>query len=405
MERRNFIRLAGGGVVLAARAGLGAGLATGLGLLGGCSLADVPPGAVAAWQGPAAAAELRHWVLAYALLAPNPHNQQPWLADLRTPGEIVLRLDMQRLLPATDPFGRQILLGAGAFLALLTMAAAERGQRTDVALFPDGEPGAQLDDRPFARVRLVADAAVPRDPLFAQVLARRTDRRAYDPARPIAAADVQRLQAAASGLALRFGVAGVANGTAAERARLGEIRQLVREAWRIELTTEPAMMESLRLLRVGSAEIDQHRDGIAITSPLLLALVKTGLFDRRQFPAAESSATTGQIRDFDAITASTPAYLWLVSQGNRRAQQIDAGRAYLRINLAASAAGLALHPNQQALQEYAQVAGPYRALHALLDAPAPGHTVQMLARLGYLPAGTAAPGPAPRRGLARQLAL
>lgn len=405
MERRNFIRLAGGGVVLAARAGLGAASATGLGMLGGCSLADVPPGAVAAWQGPAAGAELRHWVLSYALLAPNPHNQQPWLADLRTPGEIVLRLDARRLLPATDPYGRQILMGAGAFLELLAMAAAERGQRTELALFPDGEPGERLDDRPFARVRLVADAAVRRDPLFAQVLARRTDRRAYDPARPIAAADVQRLQAAASGLPLRFGMAGAANGMAADGARLDDIRKWVREAWRIELRTEPAMMESLRLLRVGSAEIDQHRDGIAITSPLLLALVKTGLFDRRQFPAADASATTGQIRDFDLLTASTPAYLWLVSQGNRRPQQIDAGRAYVRINLAASAAGLALHPNEQALQEYAEVAAPYRAVHTLLDAPPPGHTVQMLARLGYLPAGTAAPGPAPRRGLARQLAL
>ena len=194
-------------------------------------------------------------------------------------------------------------------------------------------------------------------------------------------------------------------GTAADRARCDEIRQLAREAWRIELSTEPAMMASLRLLRVGRAEIDQHRDGISITSPLALALVKTRLFDRRQFPAAESSATTGQLRDFAAITAPTPAYLWLVSQGNRRAQQIGAGRACLRTNLAASAAGLALHPNQQALQEYAQVAGPYRALPALLDAPAPGHTVQKLARLGSPPAGSAAPGPAPRRGLARQLAL
>ena len=64
---------------------------------------------------------------------------------------------------------------------------------------------------------------------------------------------------------------------------------------------------------------------------------------------------------------------------------------------------LALHPNEQALQEFDAVAEPYRAIHALLDAPQPGHTVQMLARLGYLPAGTAPRPPAPRRGLARQL--
>ena len=61
-----------------------------------------------------------------------------------------------------------------------------------------------------------------------------------------------------------------------------------------------------------------------------------------------------------------------------------------------------MHPNEQSLQEYPEVAGPYRAIHALLDAPAPGHTVQMLARVGHLPAGAAALAPAPRRGLERQ---
>jgi len=159
----------------------------------------------------------------------------------------------------------------------------------------------------------------------------------------------------------------------------------------------------MRVLRVGGAEIDEHRDGISITSPTLVLLDKTGLFDRTKFPAPDSQATTGQIKEFDAITASTPAYLWLVSEGNRRTQQIDAGRAYVRVNLAGTAAGLAMHPNQQALQEFAAVARPHEAIHALLDAPRPTFTVQMLARVGYLPAGAPPQPPAPRRGLARQL--
>ena len=83
MQRRSFIRLAGGGLVWSA----GAGLA-------GCSALAVPDGAVAAWQPPASPqGDLRHWLLAHALLAPNPHNLQPWLADLATPGQITLRLD------------------------------------------------------------------------------------------------------------------------------------------------------------------------------------------------------------------------------------------------------------------------------------------------------------------------
>lgn len=386
MERRKILKLAGGGAVLAAVGGA----------LGSQPIFGVPPTAVTAWQGPAAESDVRRWVLAHALLAPNPHNMQPWLADLSAPEEIVLRLDTGRLLPATDPFGRQILMGAGAFLEILVMAAAERNHRAEIALFPEGEPDGTLDGRPFARVRLIADASAPRDPLFAQVFARRTDRQAYDPARPPAAADAGHLRAAAETLPVHFGLTG-------DAARVEAIRTIARRAWRIELTTENALMESLRVLRIGSREIDRHRDGIVITSPMLVIMAKTGLFDRSAFPAPDSQATVAQIARFDAVTASTPAYLWIVTDGNRRRQQIEAGRAYTRVNLAGAAMGLAMHPNEQALQEYKEVTEPYRAIHALLDATASGRTLQMLARVGYLPAGAMPAEPAPRRGLSALL--
>lgn len=393
MQRRNFIRIAGGGIVLAATAAT----------VSGCSTFGVPPSAVAAWQPAPPTLELRRWVLSYALLAPNPHNLQPWVANLARPDEITLSLDPQRLLPATDPYGRQILMGAGAFLELLVMAAAERGYRAELSLFPDSEPGATLDGRAFAKVRLVPDANVRRDPLFAHVLNRRTDRRAYDPTRFVRTADAQALRAAVGGLPVQFGLAGAADAAPPDTQRLAAIREIARQAWRIELTTEATMMESMRVLRVGSAEIDQHRDGIVITSKFLVMMSKLGLWDRSTFPPANSQGTVSQIQDFDAITASTPAYLWLVTEGNSRVQQIAAGRAYARVNLSGTALGLAMHPNEQALQEYPEVAAPYQAIHALLEAPAPRYTVQMLARLGYLPPNTAAAAPAPRRGVEAQI--
>ncbi|MFO0093960.1 MAG: Acg family FMN-binding oxidoreductase [Gemmatimonadaceae bacterium] len=381
--------MVGGGVVLAA----GASAFT------GCVSVRVPRPAVAAWAGPTPDDDVRRWALSFAILAPNPHNLQPWLADLRVPGEITLRLDVQRLLPATDPNGRQILMGAGAFLELLAMAAAERGHRADITLFPEGEPGATLDARPLARVRLVADADVPRDPLFAQALRRRTDRRAYDVARPIAPADVASLRASVAGLPLAFDLAGRADALSADQTRVEEIRTIVKDAWRVEMTTEAPMMESMRLLRFGSAEIDRHRDGIIITRRLLVTLAKLGFVDRRKFPAPNSRSTVAQLKEFNAITDATPADLWLVTEGNARAQQILAGRAYVRVNLAGAARGLGMHPNEQALQEYPEAARPYEAIHRLLGTPAPRHTVQMLARVGYLPAGAVLAPPAPRRGL------
>ncbi len=390
MQRRTFIRLAGGGVVFAAAA-----IAAGVALTAGSAM---PESATAAWRTAGAETEPRRFVLAHAILAPNPHNMQPWIADLGTAGIITLRLDTARLLPATDPFGRQILMGAGAFLEVLAIAATAIGLRAEIALFPDGEPGPRLDGRAFARVRLVAAAGQARDPLFAAITARRTDRRAYDLARPPGAAEWDALTAAIGGLE-RFG-----STEGAADPRLPAIRTIVREAWRRELETAATMMESLKVLRVGGAEIDRYRDGIAITDPLLVALVRTGLFDRSVPPAPGSSAMTAQIDDFDRITAATPAYLWLVTEGNRRAQQIDAGRGFARAALAGAGLGLVMHPNEQSLQEYPEVAAQYQAIHALLEAPAPRFTVQILARVGRLPAGVAAADPAPRRGLGAHVA-
>jgi hypothetical protein len=314
-------------------------------------------------------------------------------------------LNPERFLPATDPFGRQILMGAGAFIELLTLAAAERGHRADVILFPEGEPGKNIDGREFARIRLVPQPEIRRDPLFKNVLARRTDRRAFDLGRLISTGDIELLRAAAAAsLPVRFGFAGRADGPQSDSARLTDIRKIVREAWRVEVTTEPPMMESMRLLRFGSSEIGKHRDGIAITSPIAVILAKTGLIDVGKFPPADSRVTAGLIADFDAITASTPAYLWIVTEGSGRARQIDAGRAYARVNLAGVSAGLVMQPNEQALQEYSAVADQYQAIHQLLEAPTPRYTVQMLARVGYLPSNVAAASPAPRRGLPTLLA-
>ncbi len=389
MERRSFIRVMGGGVVLAAAPALVA-----------CSSA-LPPEAVAAWQPPAPPApgsDARRWILAHAILAPHSHNLQSWLVDLRQPGEIALYCDRTRLLPETDPFSRQIMMSQGTFLEVLDLAARQQGQRAEIALFPQGEfdPKAAPANGLTARIRLVPDATVKPDPLFAQVFRRHTNRSAYEMKAPEATA-LQAIAGAAMGLGdtlpLRVGFAGP------QDARIGEHRAIARDAWRIELVTPRTVMESYQVLRVGPTEIAQHRDGISINDPMVRALAAVGLFDRTKVPGADDSATTGQIKDFATKIEATPAFFWMVTEGNDRRTQVNAGRAYVRAQLAATAAGLSMHPLQQALQEYPEQARPYAAIHRLLGAQPPRQTVQMWARLGYAPPV----GPAPRRGLEAHL--
>src|SRR5436190_2453120 len=111
IDRRSFIRIVGGSLVAAALPPL----------VTGCST-EYPAESVAAWQGPPPAeVDLRRWALGHAILAPNSHNRQPWLVDLREPDVITLFVDRERLLPQTDPQFRQIVVSQGTFLEALVL--------------------------------------------------------------------------------------------------------------------------------------------------------------------------------------------------------------------------------------------------------------------------------------------
>jgi hypothetical protein len=391
MQRRQFIRVIGSGAASTLA------VASAGSVLTGCS-AGMPAEAIEAWRGPdsalANAPDVRHWLLSYAILAPHSHNLQSWIADLGTPNQITLYCDLKRLLPQTDPLSRQIMMSQGTFLELLDMAARERGLRADITLFPQGAFGAgALDARPVATVRMTPDATVQKDPLFAQVLQRHTNRSSYDITRPVPESAWAAMAAAANpagALPMRVGHVGLDNAAA-----LAEHRRIARDAWRIELTVPRTIMESFDVLRVGGSEIAAHRDGLSLTSPVVVAMERLGLFDRSRAPGPDDYATTSQLKEFDAKMASTPGFLWMVTPGNDRVTQIQAGRAYVRVQLAATAQGLAMQPLSQALQEYAEQKQPYADIHALAGAAGSGSTVQMWARVGYAPAVE----PAPRRRL------
>lgn len=378
MQRRDALRVLGGGVVVAAGAAMT-----------GCST-DMPPEAVAAWGGPGVEPDIRRWALSHAILAPHSHNLQSWLVDLREANVITLRMDLKRLLPETDPFSRQMVMSQGTFVELLDQAARQRGYRTDIQLFPEGAYSANSPDaRPTARIRLTQDATVSADPLFAQVFKRHTNRLAYEPRLPHGEA-LAAIRASTMGFPVTVGF------TDAMRADEVEThRRIAKEAWRTELTTPRTLMESYKVLRVGPHEIAQHRDGVSLNDTRTRLLTALRLFDRSTPSAPDSTAIKSQVSSFNARIDATPCFFWMLSQANDRVTQLLSGRAYVRAQLAATAHGLSMHPLQQALQEYPEQAKSFASIRQQLGLAQPAQTVQMWARLGHGPAV----GPAPRRGL------
>jgi hypothetical protein len=166
-------------------------------------------------------------------------------------------------------------------------------------------------------------------------------------------------------------------------------RALTREALLIEIETPNTFKESVDLFRIGRNEVDANPDGIDFSGPMFEVMGATGLFTRESALDPTSHAYRAGIDAVLANAETAMGHVWLVSQGNSRPDQLATGADWLRVNLAATAAGVAFQPLSQALQEYPEMAGLYRELHAKL-AP-DGGTVQMLARIGYGPAVNQSP--------------
>lgn len=373
MDRRDFIRLVGGGVVLAAGASTAA-----------CAPAGPDPRA--AWDNPGSGeTDLRRKALSFAILAPNPHNMQPWMADLRTPGEVTFYVDRTRLLPVTDPFNRQIVIGFGGVLAYFRMALRQLGQAVEQTIFPDGEPLPLLDDRPIARLRLLGEVQAPPDPLFPRVLERRTNRNAYDD-RPVDAAAFADLLASPH-----------VNGTI-DAARVERLRALVYEGARIESHTPAAHQESVERTFIGAKDVAAHPWGISLDQPFMTAMNAAGILTKAKMATPGTTAFNEALKFLKTGADTSRGFVWITTPQNGRVDQITAGESYARLSLLVASRGLAMHPWSQGLQEYATQKPVFDALHKAL-AP-DGGRIQMLARIGY-PKATIPP--APRRGLAAQI--
>lgn len=354
----------------------------------GCASATPAPDPYSAWRNPGQGeTDPRRFVLAHGLLAPNPHNRQPWLVRMEGPDSLSLYVDRTRLLPETDPFGRQIVIGCGAFLELIVQAAPRIGLTADIAAWPEGAPEAALDDRPFARVILRPTPGVQAGPLFDQIARRRTEKVPFLPAVPDETSVDAILQAARG--------PGLVPGETREAGLRRSLIDACWEGWGIETATPRTHMESVNLIRIGKAEVARNPDGIDLSGGMTDMLARMGVLTREALADPNSTASKSGLDMYRKMLDATPAFFWIRTETADRPAQLSAGRAYARAQLTASARGLAMHPWSMALQEFPEMAEPYRRVQALLGAR-PDAPVQMLVRLGVIRKPS---DPSPRRRL------
>lgn len=362
-NRRLFLKLAGASALTLTLVGAGAVF----------TATRTPVLALVPWETAMSGAhgDARLRALAWAILAPNPHNIQPWLFELVGEDEVRIWCDLDRRLPATDPFDRQITIGFGCMLEQLRMAAAEAGLAAQITPFPDGAGAPHLDGRPIAHVRFAPAEAAP-DPLFAHAAIRRSDKAPFDD-RAIAPDLLDALHEAA---APRHETALIADPDG-----VAVLRDLTWRAMELELRAPAPHRESVNLMRIGRAEIEANPDGIALQGAMIEALNMAGMITRDTLADPASTAFSQTLDMMRAQIYSARGYAVLTTPGDTRAEQLEAGRDWLRLNLAACGLGLGFQPLSQALQEYEAMASLYAEAH---DRLAPqGGRVQMIARLGH----------------------
>jgi predicted transcriptional regulator len=245
MNRRNFLNILGGGTILAA--------ASSAGFL----FSRTPTMALEPWKSATTYTDPIQRALSHALLAPNPHNRQPWLVNLSQEGQVTIHRDTTRDLPMTDPFNRQIFIGMGCFLETLKISATETGHSVEFDILPQGENG------PIAVAKFSKVATL--DPLAQFITTRHSDKEAYSD-RII---EEDKISELSNHVAI-----------IADQERVEALRQITWDALEIEMLTPRTLKESVDLMRIGKREINANPDGIEMREPMLDALYNVGLLTR-----------------------------------------------------------------------------------------------------------------------------
>jgi hypothetical protein len=319
-------------------------------------------------------------ILRFAALAPSPLNTRPWQCSALSPSRVEIFIDPNRTLRSLDPKYRQVMISMGAFLENLDLAARQAGFSTDVVYFPSGWPEPELDLQvPVARIELLSDNKVRRDPLFAHITDRWTDRTVFK-TKEIDSRKFDILSGS-----FDVGPAPISLGYTTNRDLKKEIAGYLIDAMECELNNEARFSETLAWLRFPSKGASDSHTG--------LTLDQAGLSQvSRIYTRFMMSLLHHQSRDrflkhtllklSTQQARSSGAFGWITSRENHRITQIRAGRMFERVHLSAALTGLSLQPMTQIIRDYEDMQDLQKSFLGLLGIPET-HTIQMLFRLGY----------------------
>jgi nitroreductase len=298
-----------------------------------------------------------------AVLAPSDWNAQPWRFEVEG-NTIRLVADARRALPITDPARRGMMIGLGASLENLLIAARSWGQRTNVSYLPhDGANG------------VVAEVTwAPGDPkrdrsLFAAIPDRRTNRHDFDGRGVFPQNRTQLMAESMEGLGLYW---------LDDSDKIDDVGDVAYEATHEQVSNPKAQAEQFGWMRFDN-DAEKRGDGIPVD-----ALELSGpahWFAGRYFNPSSwflrwgaeyaGKQARGQVK-------SSGALLLMTTARQEEMQWLMCGQSYERIALKASNLGIA----QQILSAPTEVEHYRAGLRTAFGVPVAEQPL-LLVRLGH----------------------
>ncbi len=326
--------------------------------------------------------DIRIKVLSYAILAPNPHNKQSWLVNLKSDDTIELYVDQTRLLPQSDPYHRQIHIGQGTFLENLVISSTHFGYKATIIYFPKGEYGNKvIENKPIASITLEKDISIKKDKLFDSILKRHSNKREYEDK----IVDLDQMTE------LENTVNNISNDDYSlkfenNEEMISSFRKIAVNAMEIESANLKANLETIEMFRFNNDEVEKYKDGFSLAQSGKSSLARffienfflsreKALKDPIEFGKTAIDMTQNQVD-------STKTFGTLTTKNNKRRDQVKIGRVYARLNLLVTSMGLVMHPISQVLQEYSDMKDLQADFLSITNTKK-DETVQMLFRLGY----------------------
>jgi len=274
-------------------------------------------------------------ILHYASLAPSGHNAQPWSVKLNSPSEWIISADPRRRLPAADPDNRALLLGIGAFLENLSLAANAHGYEADIKIIAEN-----TFDTTIAKVTL--QAAKPLDYPLERIEMRRTVKNGLL-ANEFKRDDINAMSQAVGHNIIYF-------------PRTSKHSQCIEEAqgdaYRIQTHRLAAAAELREWFRLNDREALKYRDGLT-TEGMEITGIKGWYIRHFMTPEdmlSDFSKKTS-IAMNEELVRQGAGWIVITSKSHHVADIIEAGRKFERMALIVRERKIALAPMTQLLVE------------------------------------------------------